>query len=73
MAAWYAHDMATLDVSERARAWGILPAYHGWQGDLITASPEVEAAILEAMGADSDTPPSQAAPPVSAERCESGP
>jgi len=65
--------MATLDVSERARAWGILPAYHGWQGDVVTAAPEVEAAILDAMGAQSDAPPQPSAPPVTAERCETGP
>ena len=65
--------MPSPDISERARAWGILPAYHGWQGDLVTASPEVEAAILEAMGADTDMPPPQPVPPESDGRCEAGP
>jgi len=44
-------------ISERARRWGILPAYHGWQGDVVRTSQETEEAILRAMGAASDDPP----------------
>src|SRR5690348_16532871 len=47
----------TSSSTDRARRWGILPAYHGWQGDVVPARPEVEAAILDAMGAGSDRPP----------------
>jgi 4-alpha-glucanotransferase len=65
--------MATLDISQRARAWGVLPSYHGWQGDLVTATPEVEAAILDAMGADSQAPPAPPAPLLTVDRCETGP
>ncbi|TME68822.1 MAG: 4-alpha-glucanotransferase, partial [Chloroflexi bacterium] len=55
--------------AERASRWGILPAYHGWQGELARTSPEVEQAILAAMGADSDVPPPQQRPNLPDEPC----
>ena len=42
---------------DRAGRWGILPAYHGWQGNLVETSPATRDAILTAMGATSDRPP----------------
>ena len=42
---------------DRAGRWGILPAYHGWQGNLVETSPETRDAILAAMGATKDRPP----------------
>ena len=44
-------------MSERARRWGILPAYHGWQGNLVETTGEVEDAILTAMHASGERPP----------------
>ena len=46
-----------------------MPAYYGWQGDVVGTSPAVEAAILEAMGATSDRPPPQRRPKVPRGRC----
>lgn len=43
--------------SERARRWGILPEYFGWQGDVVLTTLETEQAILDAMGATTDRPP----------------
>ncbi len=60
-------------MSERARRWGILPSYYGWQGDLVQTSPETEQAILAAMGAAGDRPPSTRRPRVPAEKCVEGP
>jgi len=66
--------MSTLDLSERAARWGILPAYHSWQGEVVQTDPDVEAAILEAIGADGDEPPQPQPPGVPAgDRCETGP
>jgi 4-alpha-glucanotransferase len=42
---------------DRAGRWGILPAYHGWQGDLAETSTATRDAILAAMGATTDQPP----------------
>jgi 4-alpha-glucanotransferase len=42
---------------DRAGRWGILPAYHGWQGDLAETPPATRDAILAAMDATSDRPP----------------
>lgn len=42
---------------DRAGRWGILPAYHGWQGNLVETSPETRDAILAAIGATRDRPP----------------
>jgi 4-alpha-glucanotransferase len=66
--------MTTPDLAERASRWGILPAYHSWQGELVHTDPKVEAAILEAMGAGGDEPP-QPQPPqlANGDRCETGP
>jgi 4-alpha-glucanotransferase len=60
-------------MSERARRWGILPSYHGWQGDLVQTTPETEEAILRAMGAESDRPPSVRRPRVPDEKCPEAP
>jgi 4-alpha-glucanotransferase len=60
-------------MSERAKRWGILPAYYGWQGDLVQTSPETEQAILAAMDATSDRPPSVRRPRVPAEKCTDAP
>jgi hypothetical protein len=43
--------------SDKAARWGILPGYHGWQGDVVVTPPEVEEAILASMGATADRPP----------------
>src|SRR5690348_13364395 len=55
--------------------WGILPDYHGWKGDVVHTEPTVEAAILQAMGADTDDPPEPRPPPevVDGDRCEPAP
>ena len=42
---------------DRAGRWGILPAYHGWQGNLVETLPATRDAILAAMGATTDQPP----------------
>jgi 4-alpha-glucanotransferase len=57
MAAWYAQMDSLNPASERARRWGILPAYYGWQGDVVHTPPAVEEKILEAMGAQRERPP----------------
>ena len=59
--------------SERAPRWGILPEYYGWQGDVVRTSTEVEQAILESMGADSDSPPPLKAPSLSYLACSPAP
>src|SRR5207244_40503 len=41
----------TSSISERGARWGILPAYYGWLGDVVETTPAVEAAILDAIGA----------------------
>src|SRR5207247_5832340 len=60
-------------ISERARRWGILPAYHGWQGEVVETAPAVEVAILDAMGATPDTPPPLPESPLPQERCVEAP
>jgi 4-alpha-glucanotransferase len=57
------------ELSERARRWGILPAYHGWQGDLVETSGDVEQAILAAMGASKDRAPRLRHPKLPNEPC----
>src|ERR1700674_5694789 len=54
---------------DRAGRWGILPAYHGWQGDLAETSPEIRDAILAAMGATTDQPPRMRRPRLPSEPC----
>ncbi len=63
--------MDNLSISPRARKRGILPSYYGWQGDLVETSPEVETAILEAMGAapDASTPPRLRRPELPKDPC----
>src|SRR4029077_15896377 len=63
----------TTPLSERAQRWGILPAYYGWQGDVVETKPEVEAAILDAMGATSDTPPPPHELQLANDRCAEAP
>jgi 4-alpha-glucanotransferase len=60
-------------MSERAKRWGILPSYYGWQGDLVQTSPETEQAILAAMGATNDRPPSVRRPRIPSEKCTDAP
>ena len=59
--------------SERARRWGVLPSYWSWQGEEVHATPEVEAAILDAMGAATDDPPALVPPPAGDEPCAPAP
>src|ERR1700682_1038987 len=54
---------------DRAGRWGILPAYHGWQGDLIETPPATRDAMLAAMGATSDRPPRIRRPKLPSEPC----
>jgi 4-alpha-glucanotransferase len=42
---------------DRAGRWGILPSYHGWQGELVATRGATVEAILAAMGAAQDRPP----------------
>jgi 4-alpha-glucanotransferase len=51
----------------------VLPAYHGWQGDVVETPPEVETAILEAMGATADEPRRLGHPRVPNEPCSPAP
>src|SRR5712664_845609 len=41
-----------------AGRWGILPAYDGWQGDVVETTRSTTDAILAALGATQDRPPS---------------
>lgn len=66
-------DVTETDISEKARRWGILPAYHGWQGDVVKTSIETERAMLDAMGAVGDAPPEQHEPPLPDEPCAPAP
>ena len=70
--------MTTLDLiesglSEKARRWGIVPAYYGWQGDVVRTSPDTEQAILDAMGATSADPPALLPAGVADEPCHAAP
>jgi 4-alpha-glucanotransferase len=60
-------------MSERAKRWGILPAYYGWQGELTRTPPETEQAILAAMQATSDRPPKVRRPRIPPEKCPDAP
>src|SRR3981081_4467418 len=60
-------------MSEPPRAWRVPPAYHGWQGDLVQTSPETEQAVLAAMGATADRPPSVRRPRIPSEKCTDAP
>jgi 4-alpha-glucanotransferase len=57
----------------RAINWGISPAYHGWQGNLVETRPETAEAILESMGATTDAPPSLPLPAVEDGPCAAAP
>ena len=54
---------------DRAGRWGILPAYHGWQGNLVETSTAARDAILAAMGATIDRPPRIRRPRLPSEPC----
>src|SRR6195256_4881812 len=54
---------------DRAGRWGILPAYHGWQGDLVETPQATSDAILAAMGATQDRPPRARRPKLPDEPC----
>jgi 4-alpha-glucanotransferase len=54
---------------DRAGRWGILPAYHGWQGNLVQTSDAARDAILAAMGAATDRPPRIRRPKLPSEPC----
>jgi 4-alpha-glucanotransferase len=56
-------------MSERSKRWGVLPAYYGWQGDLVQTSTETEQAILTAMGAAGERPPRLRMAAVSPDPC----
>lgn len=43
-------------MSERGKRWGVLPAYHSYLGELIETPPQLEDAILTAMGAVGERP-----------------
>src|SRR6202171_5136503 len=58
---------------DRAERWGILPSYHGWQGDLVETSGATKDAILAAMGATQDQPPRMRRPKLSNEPCYAPP
>jgi 4-alpha-glucanotransferase len=58
---------------DRAGRWGILPAYHGWQGDLVETPLATRDAMLAAMGAASDRPPRIRRPKLPSEPCAPAP
>ncbi|HEV2033428.1 MAG TPA: 4-alpha-glucanotransferase [Candidatus Dormibacteraeota bacterium] len=45
-------------MSDRALRWGVVPRYYSYRGDVIETSPATEEAILAAMGASGERPPS---------------
>jgi 4-alpha-glucanotransferase len=58
---------------DRAARWGILPSYHGWQGNLVETPRETAEAILAAMGATSDEHPRTRRPKIPDEPCAPAP
>ena len=50
-----------------------MPAYHGWQGEVVETEPEVADAILRAMGASRRRPPQVRAPILDDKPCAPGP
>lgn len=66
-------DLIESGISEKAKRWGILPAYHGWQGDVVQTSAETEQAILEAMGATGADPPPLRHPELPDPPCHAAP
>lgn len=66
-------DLVDSSISERARQWGILPAYHGWQGDVVQTPVATEHAMLDAMGATSAHPPKLRHPELPDEPCTAAP
>lgn len=47
----------TSSMSDRARAWGVVPQYFGYTGETVTASPAALEALLAALGARTERPP----------------
>jgi len=60
-------------MSDRARRWGILPSYHGWQGELVETTERAEEAVLAAMGATRDRPPRLRRPHLEPDPCAPAP
>ena len=58
---------------DRALRWGILPSYHGWQGDVVETPQATAEAILAAMGAENDRPPRVRRPKLPDEPCAAAP
>jgi 4-alpha-glucanotransferase len=50
-----------------------VPAYHGWQGEVVQAEAETEAAILASMTATADEPPPLHAPEIPDQPCAPAP
>ena len=60
-------------ISERARRWGILPAYYSWRGEVVQTKPEVADAMLRAMDGTTARRPRLPQPDDLDERCVPGP
>ena len=58
---------------DRAETWGVLPRYFGFRGDVIETKPEVAEAILAAMGAQRERPPSVRRHKLPGGRCAPAP
>src|SRR6202162_5723833 len=56
-------------MSDRASRWGVLPQYFSYRGDVVETSPATQEAILAAMGASGEAPPSAAHKKVPADSC----
>jgi 4-alpha-glucanotransferase len=55
--------------SDRALHWGVIPRYFSYRGDVIETSPATEEAILAAMGASGERPPSARRHKLPADLC----
>ena len=66
-------DLIESALSEKSLRWGIVPAYHGWQGEVVQTSTETGQAILEAMGATSADPPELRPPETPDGPCHAAP
>ena len=47
----------TSSMSDRVRAWGVVPQYFGYTGETVTARPAAAEALLTALGARTERPP----------------
>ena len=70
MVAWLSVPLSMLD---RAGRWGILPSYHGWQGNLVETHRATAEAILAAIGGTADLPPRTRRPKLPDVRCAPAP